>query len=106
MWFTRYLVGDDFDKPDTEGVRQASIGVEKARELPDRTEAHLDELHCVDVTDVGLWEMRVTYADGTVKNIGASFFSILTSDDVDIPKGIHDAMPFDGVVSFGYFDDE
>jgi hypothetical protein len=106
VWFTRYLVGDEYDKPDSEGVRQASIGKEKARELLDMIEIHIEDLRRTYVTDVGCWNMRITYADGTVEKYGASLLSEMSSDDVCVSKEIHDAMPFDGVVSFGYFDDE
>ena len=100
LWYSRYVVNETSYYTLAER-KQSKIDPQIARELLDLIESNIENLSCQMVTDVGSWEMTMTKEDRTKTK---AFGSLV--DYGGISKRIHDALPFESAIIFGYYEDE
>lgn len=100
VWYSRYIVRG-LDYHHLTERKQSAIDPQIAKELLDLIESNVDNLCCQLVTDIGTWEMTLVKEDGSITTARGSLI-----DYCGISERIHDALPFNNIIAFGYYEDE
>ncbi len=93
VWFSGYDIVYGIDKFVRKRRRNFSIGKEAAAIILSAVGKHFDDWYIpLFATDIGSFEMNVTYKDGMVKKFDGSLFGEIIVDGIDLSDLIRDTL--------------
>ena len=96
---SRYLYGDGGDR-ELKGEEEVSIGKEAASEILEYIGKFVETYQPAWMTDVGSWEMEVTYEDGEKTELTGALIGTQPVEDVDLSEMIREEVPIKNLFVF------
>lgn len=109
IWFTEYLFGN-YGNGERQPIGRKlhfSIGKEKAAEILSLLADYMEhEPLDIFATDIGKWDLTLTYPDGHKAKLSCSMCGGITVGDIDLTDFIRAAIPIEDLAVFGGGSDE